>query len=103
MSDSNSPAADAIARFYDNYLNCLHKASIPEKQRRWYVKRIEAFIKAHSGRKIKSLTDQEISAYLKMIGRQNRLSGWQFAQCIDAIRILYCELLSIPPCQQGVD
>jgi len=102
MFDSNSPAPDAVARFYDNYLNCLKDASIPEKQRRWYVKRIEAFIKTHSGRKIKSLTGQEVSGYLEMIGRQNRLSGWQFAQCIDAIRILYCELLSTPACQ-GVD
>jgi len=102
MFDSNPPAPDAIARFYDNYLNCLHKASIPEKQRRWYVKRIEAFIKTHSGRKIKSITDKEVSGYLEMPGRQNRLSGWQFAQCIDAIRILYCEFLSTPACQ-GVD
>ena len=64
MSDSNPPAPDAIARFYDNYQNCLHKASIPEKQRRWYVKRIEAFIKTHSGRKIKALSDQEVSGYV---------------------------------------
>jgi len=82
--DSNSPAPDSVARFYDNYLNCLHKASIPEKQRRWYVKLIEAFIKTHSGGKIKSLSDQEVSGYLEMIGRQNRLSGRQFAQCINA-------------------
>ena len=102
MFDSNPPAPDAIARFYDNHLNCLHKTSIPAKQRRRHVKRIEEFIKTHSGRKIKSLSDQEVSRYPEMTGRKNRLSGWQFAQCIDAIRILYCELLSAPACQ-GVD
>ena len=89
----------AVARFYDNYLTCLHKASVPEKQRRWYVKHVEAFIKAHSGHKIKLLTGQEVSEYLDMLGRQDRLSGWQFSQCIDAIRILYCELLLTPVCQ----
>jgi hypothetical protein len=99
MSNPNPPAPEAIARFYDNYLNCLHKASIPGKQRRWYVKHVEDFIKTHSGRKIKSLTGQEVSRYLEMIGRQNRLTGWQFAQCIDAIRILYCELVSAQACQ----
>jgi hypothetical protein len=31
-----------------------------------------------------------------MTGRQNRLPGWQFCQCIDAIRILYCDLLASP-------
>ena len=99
MSDSPIPAPGAVTRFYDNYLKCLDKASIPENQRRWYVKHIEAFIKAHSGHKIKSLARQELDRYLVMLGRQNQLSGWQFAQCINAIRILYCDLLSTPACQ----
>jgi hypothetical protein len=73
MSDSNPPTPDAAARIYDNYLNCLHKASIPEKQKRWYLKRVEAFIKAHSGRKIKSLTGQEVSGYLEMIQKRGRI------------------------------
>ncbi|NOX09941.1 MAG: integron integrase [Gammaproteobacteria bacterium] len=34
-----------------------------------------------------------------MIGRQNRLAGWQFHQCIDAIRILYCDHLKTTVCQ----
>ena len=34
-----------------------------------------------------------------MIGRQNRLAGWQFYQCVDAIRILYCAQLSSPACK----
>ena len=96
MSESLTHTPDAVARFYDNYVACLHKASVPEKQRRWYVKHVEVFIKAHSGRRIKSLSGQEVSEYLDMLGRQNRLPGWKFAQCIDAIRILYCELLSTP-------
>jgi len=99
MSGSHIHDPDAIARFYDKYLICLNNASIPGKQRRWYVKRIEAFIKAHSGRRIRSLTGPEVTEYLETIGRQNRLPGWQFGQCIDAIRILYCELLATPVCQ----
>ena len=35
-----------------------------------------------------------------MLGRQNRLTGWQFAQYIDAIQILYCKLLATPDCQR---
>lgn len=38
--------------------------------------------------------------YLTVLGRRNRMDGWQFAQCIDAIRILYCELLTTPVCQE---
>ena len=61
MSGSLTHTPDAVARFYDNYVTCLHKASVPEKLRRWHVKHVEAFIKAHSGRKIKSLIGQEVS------------------------------------------
>ncbi|MEZ5541073.1 MAG: integron integrase [Pseudomonadota bacterium] len=86
-------APGTAARFFDNYLECLRKASIPERQRRWYVKRIEAFIKAQNGRRIKSLSGQEIATYLETLGRENRLEGWQFRQCVNAIRILYCNLL----------
>ena len=99
MHHSHTNAPDAVTRFFDNYLKCLHKASIPEKQRRWYVIRLEAFIKAHSERKIKSLTGQDIHQYLDMIGRQNNLAGWQFYQCVDAIRILYCAQFSSPACK----
>lgn len=56
MSDSYIPAPGAASRFFSNYLICINKASIPEKQRRWYVKRIEEFINAQNGQKIKSLT-----------------------------------------------
>ena len=38
MSDTSSVVPDSVSRFFDNYLKCLVNASIPEKQRRWYVK-----------------------------------------------------------------
>lgn len=100
MSDFPLPGPEAASRFFDNYLKYLIDASVPEKQRRWYVKRVEEFIKAQNGRKIKSLSGTDISQYLEMIGRQNRLSGWQFRQIIDAIRILYCDHLKTDVCQE---
>lgn len=99
MPDSPLSIPDPVSRFFDNYLYCLVKAAIPEKQRRWYVKRVEDFIKTQNGQKIKGLLGADIDKYFDMIGRQNRLSGWQFHQCIDAIRILYCDLLKTPVCQ----
>lgn len=102
MRDDINIAPDASSRFFDNYLFHLHKASIPEKQQRWYVKRVEEFIKAQNGTKIKSLSSPDIELYFETIGRQNRLSGWQFYQCIDAIRILYCDLFRSPASQNVV-
>ena len=96
MADSPSNIPDAASRFFDNYLLCPKKASIPEKQRRWYVKRVEDFIKAQNGYKIKSISVDAITQYFEAIGRQNHLTGWQFRQCIHAIQILYCDLYSGP-------
>ena len=103
MSDYSSSipdAPDATTRFFDKYLNCLINASVPETQRRWYVRRVEEFIKAQNGRKIKGLSGADIHQYFEMIGRQNRLEGWQFHQCIAAIRILYNDLLKSPASQE---
>ena len=99
MSDTPSFTSDKASRFFDIYLKCLLNSSIPEKQQRWYVKRVEEFIKGQNGRKIKYLASADIENYFNMIGRQNRLKSWQFYQCIDAIRILYCQLLMTPVCQ----
>ncbi len=100
MNDIPTIVPDPVSRFYDNYLKCLLKASIPEKQRPWYVRRVEEFIKAQNGIKIKQLVGTDIARYFDVIGRQNRLQGWQFYQCIDAIRILYCRLLESPACKE---
>lgn len=99
MPVTPSFGSDKASRFFDIYLKCMINSSIPEKQRRWYVKRVEEFIEFQNGHKIKRLSSADIENYFKLIGRQNRLKNWQFYQCIDAIRILYCQLLEIPVCQ----
>ena len=87
--------SDAISRFYTNYINCLVKSGVPKKSLRWYVRHVEAFIKAQKGRKIKTLSVDDLTHYFDVIGRQTRLQGWQFLQRIDAIQILYCELFAL--------
>ena len=100
MSQPPCFESDSASRFFDNYLICLSKASVPEKQRRWYVRRVEEFIKAQNGRKIKSLQPNDIERYLDGIGRQARLEGWQFRQCVHALQILLSDFLSLPMAAQ---
>ena len=57
MTHSPAGSPDTASR----YLISLDKASIPEKQKRWYVKRLEEFIKAQNGHKIKSLIADDVS------------------------------------------
>ena len=98
MSDPSRTSPDPATRFFDNYLRLLDKHAIPEKQRRWYVKHVEAFIKAQNGRKIKTLSGADVTGYLDVLGRQKEMAGWQFWQRITAIRILYCDLLATDVC-----
>lgn len=100
MPESPGDGDPAVSRFYDNYLKCLAKANIPQNQRRWYVKHIEGFIEAQRGRGIRTLSTAGLSQYLEMLGRQERLTDWQFRQKIHAIRILYCSLLSASLCRE---
>ena len=51
MSEFPHVGPGAASRFFENLLSSLAKASVPERQRRSYVKRIEELIKAHQGRK----------------------------------------------------
>jgi len=75
MADTPVIIRNATSRFFDNYLNCLENASVPETQRRWYVKRVEEFIRAQNDHKIKGLLAADIPSYFEMLDRQNRLSG----------------------------
>ena len=92
--------SDAASRFFDNYQAALHRLHIPEKQRRWYVKHVEDFIRAQNGRKIKTLSGAKVGAYLDVLGRRPGLRGWQFGQRVDAIRILFCGLVDSAVCRE---
>jgi SHS2 domain-containing protein len=77
-------------------LRLLEKHGIRKRQRRWYVKHVDTFIKAQNGHRIKSLSGADRTPCLDMTVRESRLAGWQFSQCITALRIFCRELLCTP-------
>ena len=93
--DSPLSQSEAASQLSSNHLKYLTKPSVPGRQTSWSVKRVDAFIKAHNDHKIKGLSSSDIGRYLETIGRENRLSGWQFRQVVDAIRIL-CFAFRVP-------
>lgn len=99
MTDSPFDS-DAASRFFDHYLAALIRHRVPERQRRWYVKHGEVFIKDQNGRKIKTLSGGDVAGYFDTLGRREGLAGWQFAQRVDAIRILFCEVVRSPACTE---
>ncbi|MFQ5643753.1 MAG: integron integrase [Thiogranum sp.] len=85
---------DAASRFWDQYISKTATYNVPEGARRWYVRHAEAFIKAQSGRRLSTLTAEDIEHYLKMKGRNEKLTDWQFRQLVDALRILFTGVVS---------
>lgn len=85
---------DAASRFWDKYILKTGAYNVPEGARRWYVKHVEDFIKAQSGRRLITLTADDIEHYLKKKGRNENLADWQFRQIVDALRILFTGIVS---------
>ena len=65
MSDHPVGQSNTTSRFFTNYLKYQTKHSIPEQQRRWYIKHTETLIKAQNGNKIKPLSAADITRILK--------------------------------------
>jgi len=85
---------DAASRFWDKYILKTASYNAPERTRRWYVRHAEVFIKAQSGRRLSTLTADDIEHYLKEKGRSEKLTDWQFKQLVDALRILFIGVVS---------
>lgn len=85
---------DAASRFWDKYILKTTSYNVLESARRWYVRHAEVFIKAQSGRRLTTLTADDIERYLKEKGRSEKLADWQFRQMVDALRILFIGVVS---------
>ncbi len=86
----------SVSRFWDNYIYKTKIYNINPKVARWYVRHAEEYIKAHPNRRLDQHTPQEIEAYLREKGRNPSLDDWQFRQIVDALKILFVEMVKAP-------
>lgn len=89
MDTGKSRSFDAIKRFWDRYIEFLHKHGINPPFDRWYVRRCEQYITAFPDKKLTAHTPNDIDGYLTHLGRNTSLSEWQFVQVVDAIQKLF--------------
>ncbi len=75
------------------YEKCLTLEGIPSKQHFYYRIRANQFIESGKGRDPRSLQVNEIDEVLGILGRDDKLTDWQFAQLVDAVRILLTKCL----------
>ena len=87
MSEASQQSREA--RFWDGYLELLHKQGVKPPTDRWHVVCAEGFIRAFPGRKLADLSADEVSDYLVKVGREGALEDWQYRQVVVAIRILF--------------
>ena len=91
---------NAETRFWDNYIEKTVRYGVKPNVSRWYVKRVEAYIKQYAGLRLKHHSPAELDKYLNMIGRKDDILDWQFTQIVDALRILFVSLLKMDWAQQ---
>lgn len=99
---------DTISRFWDNFIEKTKTYGLKPATLRWHVKHAEAYIRAHSDRRLAEHTVQDVTAYLQEKGRNRQLTDWQFAQVVRALQILFVELVKAPwaatfPWQDWID
>jgi len=77
---------------WQKYIDLLEKKQVPERARRWYVRRIEKFLDTYSNKKLGEISASEIENYLQSLSRTEQLHDWQFKQAVDALQILLFDL-----------
>jgi len=83
-------------KFWDKYIGKLRINSVLTKSERWYVKRAEDYINAHNDLRLVFHNENTVTEYLESLGRNYRLTDWQFKQAVDAIKILFVDMLKAP-------
>ena len=90
--------SDKVSRFWSNYEKALIKQSIKDSARRWYVRRVEHYIKVAKGRKLSTHGPEEVKSFLDREGSRPRVPDWQLAQSAHAIQILFCDVMKVSWC-----
>lgn len=89
MDIHTSKEADSVSRFWDRYIDSVHKQGVKPPVDRWYVRRSEQYITAFPNKKLVAHTQDDVTGYFTNLGRNTALKEWQFVQVVDAIQNLF--------------
>lgn len=94
--NSNNRRESGRPSRWDQYVELLGRKKVPEKARRWYVARVEAFLRQVKPESLLDLSVGEVTGFFQELSRSGSLTDWQFRQTIDAIQILLVDLANAP-------
>ncbi len=83
----------SVSRFWDKYIDKTKTYNVRQGASRWYVKHAEAYIQFHKERKVSTHTPEDVESFLTYKTQHKRLKDWQFKQIVEAIEILFVELV----------
>jgi integron integrase len=84
---------DPFTRFWDKYIEKTKSYGVNDKACRWYVRRCEDYIKANKDIGLTDHHGQLVAKYLEDLGRKTFIQDWQLLQAIDALRILFVDIV----------
>ena len=84
---------DRESRFWGNYIKKVESSHIAPESVRWYVVWVERFIKDLQGRRLQQVSERQVKRYLDVIGRKNWITAYKYRQAVDALRILFTEIV----------
>jgi integron integrase len=95
MPNTNASQAGAIKPFWDRYIQYLANHDVKTTVTRWYVVRVEQYIKSLSGKRLVDHCAKDVVDYLEVQSRNTKIKDWQFRQITDAIQNLFA-MLEVP-------
>jgi len=85
----------SVDNLWGRYIEKTKGYNVPPKSTRWYVRRVEDYLRVHSDLSLHQHSPSHVDNYLQALGRNSRLQDWQFKQAVDALRIFFVDLLDI--------
>ena len=92
MNKENSRQENVTERFWGKYVKYIVDQGVKQTTTRWYVVRVEQYIKAFPKKKLAEHGPIDVVGYLEEQGRLGRIKDWQFRQVVDAIQNLFAML-----------
>ena len=81
--------------FWDRYIEVCRAARVPEKNVRWYVRRLEHFFRTQPGIAAGDRDAQSVTEFLSELGRSEHVRDWQFRQAVHALQLLFRDHLRL--------
>jgi len=86
----------ALPSRWQQYVELLERKGVPERAQRWYVARVEAFLREVKPASLRELAPEAVTGFFQKLARDGRLSDWQFRQAVHAVELLLVDLAASP-------